>query len=130
MYGICPVFHNSLSHGGRTMMRPQALMEAVLAGLNWFLQPIGENLSKPQKKFLRDGPVGLLRAGRPVPCRMVREDRPIILDLSDIANRWDNNGVPIDLACFRRGDKLLKLAHGDHGHERTRNIQVPIAGVR
>ncbi len=54
-------------------MRPQALMEAVSANLNWFLQPIGENLTKPQKKFLRDGLVGLLRAGRPVVCRMARK---------------------------------------------------------
>jgi hypothetical protein len=110
------------------MVRPQALMESVSANLNWFLQPIGDNLTKPQKKFLRDGLVGLLRAGRPVVCRMarklpdrgtqflsrldrleghlnasddldakvkgalpnlwlpmVREDTPIILDLSDIA---------------------------------------------
>ena len=55
------------------MARPQALMEAVSANLNWFLQPIGENLTKPQKKFLRDGLVGLLRAGRPVVCRMARK---------------------------------------------------------
>jgi hypothetical protein len=110
------------------MVRPQALMEAVSANLNSFLQPIGENLSKPQGKFLRDGLIGLLRAGRPVVCRMarklpdrrtkflsrldrmegnlnrqsdidekikaalpglwlpmVRDDTPIILDLSDIA---------------------------------------------
>ncbi len=45
------------------MLRPQALMEAVSANLNWFLHPIDENLTKPQKKFLRDGLVGLLRAG-------------------------------------------------------------------
>jgi hypothetical protein len=54
------------------MMRPQALMEAVSANLDWFLQPIGANLTKPQKKFLRDGLIGLLRAGRPVVCRMAR----------------------------------------------------------
>jgi len=109
-------------------MRPQALIEAVSANLNWFLQPIGQNLTKPQKKFLRDGLIGLLRAGRPVVCRLarklpdrgtqflsrlnrleehlnraddldqkvkaalpslwlplVRQDTPIILDLSDIA---------------------------------------------
>jgi hypothetical protein len=47
-------------------------MEAVSANLNWFLRPIGENLTKPQKKFLRDGLAGLLRAGRPVVCRMAR----------------------------------------------------------
>ena len=38
------------------MMRPQALLEAVSANLREFIQPIGENLNKPQKKFLRDGP--------------------------------------------------------------------------
>jgi len=32
------------------MTRPQALMEAVVTNLNWFVQPIGENLTKPQKK--------------------------------------------------------------------------------
>ena len=40
------------------MVRTQALMEAESANLNWFLQPIGENLTKPQKKFLRDGLTG------------------------------------------------------------------------
>jgi len=55
------------------MMRPEALMEAVSANLHWFLQPIGENLTKPQKKFLQDGLIGLLRAGRPVVCRMARK---------------------------------------------------------
>jgi len=54
------------------MLPPQALMEAVSANLNWFLQIIGENLTKPQKKFLRDGLLGLRRAGRPVVCRMAR----------------------------------------------------------
>jgi hypothetical protein len=55
------------------MLRPQALMEAVSANLNWFLKPIGENLTKPQRKFLGDALVGLLRAGRPVVCRMARK---------------------------------------------------------
>jgi hypothetical protein len=55
------------------MMRQQALMEAVSANMNWFLQPISANLTKPQQKFLRDALVGLLRAGRPVVCRMARK---------------------------------------------------------
>jgi hypothetical protein len=38
-------------------------MEAVSANLNWFLQPIGDNLTKPQKKFLRDGSTGQLVKG-------------------------------------------------------------------
>jgi len=48
------------------MTRPQALMEAASASLDWFLQPVGENLTKPRKKPLRDGLIGLPRAGRPV----------------------------------------------------------------
>ncbi|MCY2931394.1 MAG: hypothetical protein NTV86_18280 [Planctomycetota bacterium] len=48
------------------MARTQALMETVSANLSWFLRPIGEKLTKPQKKFLREGLIGLLRAGRPV----------------------------------------------------------------
>ena len=103
-------------------------MESVSANLHGFLKKIGKNLSLPNKKFLRDGLVGLLRAGKPVVCQMarhlpdqrtaypshvkrldnhliadgdleqrvkaelpslwtplVRQDTPIILDLSDIA---------------------------------------------
>jgi len=55
------------------MMRPKALMEAMSANLNRFLQPISADLARPQQKFLRDGLVGLLRAGRPVVCRMARK---------------------------------------------------------
>jgi len=54
-------------------MRGQALMESISANLKWFLQPIGADSSKPQRKVLRDGLVGLLRAGRPVVCRMARK---------------------------------------------------------
>lgn len=55
------------------MMRPQALIESVSAHVNGFLQPINANLTKPQQKFLRDGLIGLLRAGRPVVCQMARK---------------------------------------------------------
>jgi hypothetical protein len=134
------------------MVRPQALMEAVSANLNWFLQPIGENLNKPQKKFLRDGLVGLLRAGRPVVCRMarklpargtqflsrldrleahlnasddldakvkatlpnlwlpmVRDDTPIILDLSDIAKPLAKN---MDYLATVRDGSTGQLVNG------------------
>jgi len=47
------------------MMRPQALMEAVSADLNWFLRAIGENLTKPPNKFLGDALVGLFRSRPP-----------------------------------------------------------------
>jgi hypothetical protein len=55
------------------MVRPQALMESVSANLHEFLHSIDADLTQPQKKFLRDGLVGLLRAGRPVVCRMARK---------------------------------------------------------
>ena len=55
------------------MVRTHALMEAVSANLHEFLHSIDADLTRPQKKFLRDGVVGLLRAGRPVVCRMARK---------------------------------------------------------
>ncbi len=55
------------------MVPTHALMESVSANLQEFLQPIGANLTKPQKKFLREGLLGLLRARRPVVTRMARK---------------------------------------------------------
>ncbi len=55
------------------MVRTHALMESVSANLGVFLHAISSDLTRPQKKFLRDGLVGLLRAGRPIVCRMVRK---------------------------------------------------------
>jgi len=48
-------------------------MESVSANLQEFLQPIGSDLTKPQKRFLREGLLGLLRARRPVVTRMARK---------------------------------------------------------
>ena len=48
-------------------------MGSVSANLQEFLQPIGADLTKPQKKFLREGLLGLLRARRPVVSRMARK---------------------------------------------------------
>jgi len=110
------------------MIKQVALMESVSSNVHQFLQQIGTNLSRPDKKFLRDGFLGLLRAGKPIVCQMarrmpdhrakfvsrrdrleehltqksdfdqrvyralpsvwlpyVRQDTPIILDLSDLA---------------------------------------------
>lgn len=110
------------------MLKRRALMESISSNLHGFLKRIGHNLSVPDKKFLRDGLIGLLRCGRPIVCQMarhvpnqrtkflsrldrleahlvkhsdfeeklksaspqewlpfVREDTPIILDLSDLA---------------------------------------------
>jgi hypothetical protein len=47
-------------------------MESISSNLQSFLKIIGSNLSVPDKKFLRDGFVGLLRAGQPIVCQMAR----------------------------------------------------------
>lgn len=110
------------------MLKRRALMESISSNLHGFLKTISNNLSVPDKKFLRDSLIGLLRCGKPVVCQMarqlpnqrtkflsrldrleahlvkdsdfddelknaspqiwlpfVRDDTPIILDLSDIA---------------------------------------------
>ena len=111
------------------MLNRKALIESISSNLHSFLKKIGNNLSLPDKKFLRDGHIGLLRCGKPIVCQMARhlpnqrikflsrldrleahlgkdskfdsklkaelpefwlpfikDDTPIILDLSDIAN--------------------------------------------
>ena len=55
------------------MVRTHALMESVSASLHEFLHTIDADLTKPQKKFLRDGIIGLLRAGQPIVCGMARK---------------------------------------------------------
>jgi len=113
------------------MLKRIALMESISSNLHSFLKKIGRNLSLPDKKFLRDSTIGLLRCGKPVVCQMARqlpnqrtkflsrldrleshlvkdsnfcskiktqlpanwlpcikEDTPIILDLSDIAKPY------------------------------------------
>ena len=44
------------------MVRTHALMESVSANLHEFLHAINTDLTRPQKRFPRDGLVGLLRA--------------------------------------------------------------------
>ena len=55
------------------MLKKNGLMESLSANLHNFLKIIGQNLSLPNKKFLRDGLIGLLRAGKPIVCRMARQ---------------------------------------------------------
>jgi len=55
------------------MLKAHALMESVSANLHEFLHSIDTDLTRPRKKFLRDGLVGLLRAGWPIVCRMARK---------------------------------------------------------
>jgi len=55
------------------MMKRYALMESLSTSLNDFLKVVSKNLLMPDKKFLRDGLIGLIRAGQPVVCRMARQ---------------------------------------------------------
>ena len=55
------------------MLRRRALMESISSNLHGFLKTIGNNLSVPDKKFLRDSLIGLLRCGKPVVCQMARQ---------------------------------------------------------
>jgi len=113
------------------MLKRKALMESISSNLHGFLEKIANNLSVPDKKFLRDSFIGLLRCGKPIVCQMARhlpnqhitflsrldrleahlakdsdfdnkikavlpdiwlpfikDDTPIILDLSDIAKPY------------------------------------------
>lgn len=54
------------------MLKRIALMESISSNLHVFLKKIAKNLSVPDKKFLRDAIVGLLRCSRPIVCQMAR----------------------------------------------------------
>ena len=54
------------------MLKRRALMESISSNLHNFLKKIGKNLSVPDKKFLRDGLIGLIRCGKPIVCQMAR----------------------------------------------------------
>jgi hypothetical protein len=54
------------------MLKRRALMESISSNLHGFLKRIGHNLSVPDKKFLRNGLIGLLRCGQPIVCQMAR----------------------------------------------------------
>lgn len=54
------------------MVKREALMESLSSNLHSFLEKTSKNLSLPAKKFLRDGFIGLIRAGQPVVCQMAR----------------------------------------------------------
>jgi len=54
------------------MVKRRALMESTSSNLHSFLRKTGKNLSLTDKKFLRDGLVGLLRARQPIVCQMAR----------------------------------------------------------
>ncbi len=54
------------------MLKRKALMESISSNLHNFLKKIVKNLSVPDKKFLRDGLIGLIRCGKPIVCQMAR----------------------------------------------------------
>lgn len=54
------------------MLKREALMESLSSNLNDFLKKTSKKLSLPDKKFLRDSFIGLLRACQPVVCQMAR----------------------------------------------------------
>jgi len=54
------------------MLKRKALMESISSNLYNFLKIIGNNLSLPDKKFLRDSTIGLIRCGKPIVCQMAR----------------------------------------------------------
>jgi len=54
------------------MLKRKALMESISSNLHDFLKKISKNLSLPDKKFLRDATIGLLRTGNPIVCQMAR----------------------------------------------------------
>ena len=54
------------------MLKRKALMDSISSNLHEFLKKIANNLSVPDKKFLRDSLIGLLRCGKPVICQMAR----------------------------------------------------------
>ena len=55
------------------MFRYFRLIENLSSNLHAFLQQISRNLTKPNKKFLKDSFIGLIRAGAPIVCRMARQ---------------------------------------------------------
>jgi hypothetical protein len=54
------------------MLKRIALMDSISSNLHGFLKKIANNLSVPDKKFLRDSLIGLIRSGKPVVCQMAR----------------------------------------------------------
>jgi hypothetical protein len=54
------------------MLKRKALMESISSNLHSYLKKIGNNLSVPDRKFLRDSLIGLIRCGKPIVCQMAR----------------------------------------------------------
>ncbi len=108
------------------MLKRKALMKSISSNLYSFLKKIGKNLPLPDKKFLRDGFVGLLRAGQPMVCQMTRHlpnqktkfiSLPDRLDQHLLKNRnFDNNvkeALPKVWLLYFQSDAPIILALSD-----------------
>ena len=90
------------------MARLHNLTESISANLHTFLHSIDADMTRPQKKFLRDGLIGLLRAGRPVVSRMARHLPDQRTEFLSRLDRLESNlNRPSDF------DNKVKTALGD-----------------
>jgi hypothetical protein len=55
------------------MLKRIALMDSIAANLINYLKLIATDLSLPQKKFLKDSVIGLIRCGKPIVCQIARQ---------------------------------------------------------
>ena len=55
------------------MIKTHALIDSLSANPNNFISQIHEGLSLPQKKFLHESLIGLIRAGHPIVSQMARQ---------------------------------------------------------
>jgi hypothetical protein len=54
------------------MLKRPALMDSISANLLNYLKIIAADLTLPQKKFLKDSVIGLIRCGKPIVCQIAR----------------------------------------------------------
>ncbi len=92
------------------MVRQHALMDSLSASLHGFLHQIDGDLSRPDQKFLRDGLIGLIRAGRPIVCQMARQLPNQRAGYATRAKRFDEHLVTPE---FYRGARLSLERRGD-----------------
>ncbi len=101
------------------MVKQDALMGSLSSNLHGFLQSIQGGLSGPDKKFLRDGFIGLIRAGHPIVCQMAREVPNQHSEYTTRVKRLD-----LHLTCERDfdGDRSKRLSPPS-GYRRSLTIR-------
>jgi hypothetical protein len=117
------------------MVKRKALLEPLSSNLHDFLKEINQHLSVADKKFLRDGLIGLLRCGNPVVCQMARlVGTRHLLGMSGASeSRPIEQGMPIraeqlaeQIPTPHRFAKLIKR----HGRPAIRLTQIGWVKVR